>query len=232
MDRALTGPAGGDYRVSRRRHHLQVVAVEYAGAGLWPDLLESLGRLADADSDFLDARLARARAGRARLHLKTLPAPERYEMLRAWTFPTSSRRSVRMLSAVLLGGRAAAGLRPSGRPATSACRPRAQGGLVSIPLLLIEAARESGRLDALAEAIKEPAEQKVENAESLALLVEIARGRDTPSSPGSRPCSNRSAGRPRLCPGSMSRGIRLPGMSTSSAVPPSSMTSWRRSAGR
>jgi hypothetical protein len=146
-------------------------------------MLRSLG-------DFLDAPSSQSYANDPPVgdllatladRLASRPARERYETLKEWTMPTPKRRMVRILTAMpqhdsvppifLKRGPAAPGVTPN--PA----RVDRRDETLSTATALIEAAREVGALDALAAEARAAAGEKVENAQHLYLLVEMARGR-------------------------------------------------------
>jgi hypothetical protein len=153
----------------RRKQSAAAVAAEFLRAGRWDDALDALGRFADApayrggDPPLGNALTALARLAAAR------PASERFERLRAWALPASGRTSVRLLAT-----RAAEGAPPAAFGAGPA--PVPGGGVVDTATPLIAAAREAGRLDALADEVRALAGQNVENARALLVLVESARG--------------------------------------------------------
>ena len=117
--------------------------------------------------------------------LEKNPASERYQTLRAWTLPEKDRQAVRMLTSALEQESTPSAFlrRAPGSGSTSNEKPAAVAGnhtTISTARALIEAARACGKLDELASqaaaaaALKE--DRKVENAEMLHLLVELARG--------------------------------------------------------
>ena len=173
----------GDYPLYLRKQAIRTIAAEYARAGLWNDLLKSLG-------DFLDAPSSREYGNDPAMgdllamlagQLASRPARERYEILKEWTMPTPKRRMVRILAAAgpddppppafLKRDPAAAGA-----PA-SPDRGKAHDEVFSTATALIDSAREAGTLDTLADAARAAAGEKVENAQALHLLVEMSRGR-------------------------------------------------------
>ncbi len=97
-----------------------------------------------------------------------LAAEERYRRLKAWTFPTADRKSIRWLIQAFGEVRLP---NPFASPKAVADR-----GVVGTPILLIDAARELGKLDELAAELKPLSDAKVENAPRLLALVELARG--------------------------------------------------------
>ena len=175
----------GDYSLYLRKQNLERVAGEYARAGLWADALLTLGRFLDAPvysggDPPVDGTLARVLR-----QLEKNPASERYQTLRAWTLPEKDRQSIRMLTSALESETTPSAFlrRAPGSASTSNEKPAAAARnhtTVSTARALIEAARECGKLDELASqaaaaaALKE--DRKVENAEMLHLLVELARG--------------------------------------------------------
>ncbi len=168
---ASTSRYGGDYGIYRRRVHIARIAGEFARAGRLDDALDQLGQYADAPTttDYGDGGgIAQSLAQVARL-LAPLSAADRYARLEAWTLPTAERKSVRWVVEVAADARP-----PSPFPGP---KPASDRGIVATPLILIEAAREAGTLDALADRVKLLADQKVENAAKLLAQVDLARGR-------------------------------------------------------
>jgi hypothetical protein len=163
-ERATSRP-GGD-PLDRRKGAYEAVASELLAAGRWADALDALGPLADASGSGSETA-GRAIAAVARLAARS-PAAERFERLRAWTLPTSARRSVRVL----------AGLVPDGVADTAS--------------LLIAAARDAGKLDALADEARALADQDVENARALLVLVGSAQGRGASVEPSARAVAGRA----------------------------------------
>src|SRR5581483_6767530 len=93
------------------------------------------------------------------------PAKDRYQLLKTWTLPAATRQSVRIL----------AGFAPVRTP------PKTFGpftappdGVVSLPELLINAARQTGQLAQLTDEVQKLAENKVENADILYALIQLA----------------------------------------------------------
>ncbi len=189
MEKATTRYSG-DYPLYLRKHQLQRVAGELARAGLWSDAMAQLARYFDAPAysggdppiDDVLVRLMQRMAA--------LPARERYDAMRAWTMPTKDRRAVRLLTS--MAGLdpapdvfAPAAPRPLSRPQPVDRATRQDP--VSTATALIDAAREAGILDQLAEEARTAAEpsgaQAVENAEVLHLLVELARGQGSKVAP-------------------------------------------------
>jgi hypothetical protein len=159
-----------------QQQQVQRVAQEYVRAGLLADALELMGTTADLPAtqrrnlpaDFLAFGASFAR------QLAPRPAKERYDLLKTWTLPTAGRQSVRVLGALVT---ADAPPPAFGRIATPA------DGVLCTATLLIDAAREAGQLDALADELKKLSEQKVENAQTLFWLAQIARGQGSALAP-------------------------------------------------
>ena len=176
---------GGDYPVYLRKQQLERVAAEFARAGAWTEALAALARFVDAPvysggdppvDDVLVQVLNKLAAS---------PAQERYKTLHDWTMPTKDRRIARILTS--LSGRDIAPAVLSHdksapkAPADPTAAPDKDTELVSTATALIEAARQAGSLDQLAAearaaAADQTAGSKVENAEVLYLLIELARG--------------------------------------------------------
>ena len=173
----------GDYPLYLRKQAMRTVAGEYAQAGLWNDLLKSLGDFIDAPSsrdygnDPPTGDLLAMLSGQ----LASRPAPGRYEVLREWTMPTPKRRMVRILAAVGSDDQPPPGFSKR-QPAAAGVRATPDQGkghdeVFSTATAPIESAREVGALDTLADAVRAAAGEKVENAQALHLLVEMSRGR-------------------------------------------------------
>jgi tetratricopeptide (TPR) repeat protein len=160
----------GDYALYIRRNQLARVAGEFAKGGQLDDALDLLGQYADApiSTDYGDSYNIASTLSQTLRMVALLPVEERYRRLKAWTFPTRDRKSVRWLVQAWSDFKLPA---PFVTP-----KPIADRGLIGTPLLLIDAARELKQLDALAAELKPLAEAKVENAARLLVQVEIARG--------------------------------------------------------
>ncbi len=174
----------GDYPLYLRKQQLERIAAEYARAGLWTDALASLARFVDAPAysygdppvDDVLVRLLR--------QIEASPAKERYQILHDWTMPAQDRRVARILTSLAAGDMAPEAFSQVGsdnkRPGTPGFSSADTGGMVSTASALIEAARQAGALDQLgqeaAAAAELKADRKVENAEILFLLIELARG--------------------------------------------------------
>jgi tetratricopeptide (TPR) repeat protein len=170
----------GDYAYFLRKSSIAEVAGEYARVGRWSDVLELLGRIADIPTPVAyrgsDATVGVA-LGKLASHLQGLPAKERYVLLRDWTMPNPKRRSVRLVAANVPVDSPPAVFVPTSRP--GAVEPASASGptIAATFVLLCDAARESGRLDELAAALKDAAGAKIENAELLHTFLETWRGR-------------------------------------------------------
>jgi hypothetical protein len=188
----------GDYSIYLRKQQLERVASEYARAGLWPDALLALGKFLDAPmysggDPPVDSTLVRVLR-----QLEGKQAKERYEALHSWTMPEKDRRSVRMLTAPgelerppgafwqpkaeggsQLKEKASDASTASGS-SEKAVAAKQHGEPYSTAAALIDAARGAGTLEQLAQEAKAAAllkaDRKVENADTLHLLVELARG--------------------------------------------------------
>lgn len=171
-DRNTARYAGNvDYQLSRRKIGYATAASEYLRARQWADALEMLGQAADiVPSRYQQVSLDGPVAALARQAAASTPG-ELYDRLEKWTLPTATRKSVRLLGAF------AATTSPPAVFGVPALPPMSTSGVVDSASLLIAAARAEGKLDALAVALRPLAEQNLENARSLQILVEIARGR-------------------------------------------------------
>jgi tetratricopeptide (TPR) repeat protein len=166
-DKAATGAArrGGE---SYRLQVMQRVAQEAIRAELLTDVLEVLGMAADLPREQrgqlqVNAHLLAAFDRR----LAARPARERYNLLKPWTLPAPGRSSVRLLAAFVPGESVPPVFgKITGRPA----------GVFSSADLLIEAARQQGKLDECAAEMRKLADKKVENARLLHALLRLAAG--------------------------------------------------------
>ena len=95
------------------------------------------------------------------------PGAKRYDRLKAWSFPTPTRKTVRLL----------AGFIPVSVP------PEDFHQVADTATLLIAAARETGKLGELGAELGKLDRQGVENARVLLILVEAARGRGASVAP-------------------------------------------------
>jgi predicted Zn-dependent protease len=138
----------------RRKRVYADAAHEYLRAGHDAKALDLLGQFADAsaarggDPPVGSSLVALAR------RVAAWQAAERYERLKTWSFPTPTRRSVRLLAGFV-----------------------SESSLADTASLLIAAARDTGKLDELGTELGELDRQGVDNARALLILVEIARGR-------------------------------------------------------
>jgi hypothetical protein len=154
-----------------RRGLMLRVAAAFARRGVVPDALEMLGRYADlAPTRYQESSPNGTIAALAR-GLGGLPTVERYRLLKDWTLPTAERKGVRSLVAYL----SESNVPPAVFGATNVIPP---GGIIATPGLLIEAAREAGKLDELADEVRALDPQAVDDARPLLALVEIARGKE------------------------------------------------------
>ena len=153
-----------------RRGLLLRVAAAFARRGLMPDALEQMGRYADlAPTRYQESSPNGAITALAR-GLADLPAVERYRLWKEWTLPKADRKNLRSLVAFCSDSN----IPPADFKVTNVIPP---GGIVATPSLLIEAAREAGKLDELASEVRALDPKTVEEARSLLALIEIARGK-------------------------------------------------------
>jgi hypothetical protein len=162
---------GGDYGLYRRKQQLQSGALEFAKAGQLADALDLFGQAVDipryrwgeVSTGSLVASISR--------QLAALPAKGRYETLKAWTLPAATRKAVRLVGSFVPEDVPPAAFGKIERVAT-----KDGPGVVSSPMLLIEAARELGKLDELTAAVEQAVAQKAENADALLVILQVARG--------------------------------------------------------
>jgi hypothetical protein len=166
--------------------------------------LQLLGQYADQPIPLYPDRIRGPALHYVAQFLLQQPAATRYALLKDWTLPTPDRPTVRLLAGFSAPDHAPDVFRslavwnraqPDGQP-----RPEAPGGAaapaalqapsvgrtprnapfapcVSSAELLIDAAREAGKLDDLAAALEGLVTASMEKAQPLSLLVELARGR-------------------------------------------------------
>lgn len=163
------------------------IAHEYIRVGELDQAMKLLGEAADLNLPFQaasDQGLAAALAGLHR-RLADLNAEERYELLHAWSMPTESRRSVRMLTS-----RTPTDAPPSAFARALGERPRRDSfpiadvggvrGLFSTAWELVTAAEESGHLRQLSNEAARLTEDSVGGAKLLFALTKIV-GANQPS---------------------------------------------------
>ena len=165
---------GGDYGVYRRRLELIKIAAEYARANQQADALDCLGQHADltVSRDYGDEGPGRAGALVLSM-LAKLPAAEQYALLKAWSLPVEQRKSVRVIVALVPADHA-----PGNFDSLRGSIPRGpfETQLLSTADLLVNAARDIGKLEELRSELLPHAEQKVENAQFLLRLIRITQG--------------------------------------------------------
>ncbi len=167
--------AQGGWGLYQRKNNWSNIATEYARAGRWDDTWSALGEVVDLPpSPNGDPSVTGSLARLAR-SFEAKTAVDRYNLLKKWTFPTAQRRSLRLLAGSLGDQRPPRAFGVGAPPDDPSTLPR-HDGLEGPTVWLIDAARASGQLDALAEDLKKLAEQKVENAEAMWLIAEAARG--------------------------------------------------------
>ncbi|WP_373650417.1 DUF1583 domain-containing protein [Schlesneria sp. DSM 10557] len=167
----------GGYGQVRLRAESIKVAAEYARAGLRTELLKCLGQYADTQ---FNANYGREPAGRSAgiilAGLASLPDAERYQLLLQWSLPTPERNSVRIVADVVQGDHA-----PGSFDSLRGNAPRGprSSQVMSTAELLIAAAAKTDKLDELQAVLTPLAEQNIENAAPLLMLVRIANGKST-----------------------------------------------------
>jgi tetratricopeptide (TPR) repeat protein len=157
----------------------QRLAEEYFRAGWTDDALAQLGRYADGQNpDGQQQAFNKRRTSAAWTHLfpqfchslVPLPGAKRYELLKSWSLPAGEQtKAVRMLTGTL----------PQHVPIAAFGTfplPAAPGETVSSLEMLVQAARESGKLAELAAEAEKLTVAKVDNASTLGLLARLAAG--------------------------------------------------------
>jgi len=164
----------GDYGQYRRKVELLKVAGEFAHVGADAEMLDVLGQYADLPVPRNYSQEGPGRAGAlALLRLARLSPEQCYDVLKTWSLPTDSRRSVRVLAGLVPADTAPAAFDElrNGVP-----RGPQQARLFSTAEILVSAARDCGKLDELKQALQPHAAMNVENADILLLLTRIAQG--------------------------------------------------------
>lgn len=146
-----------------------------------PGATETLGAIADLTPSLAvnaDAGLPPV-VGAWYRQLAQLRSSEQYDLLYEWTMPTVDRRTVRNLTSLVPRTAPpnefarAIGERPNSRSFPIA-EVNGVRGLFSTGWLLVQAARETARLDSLIDELTVLAEQQVAGADSLLLLARVA----------------------------------------------------------
>lgn len=167
----------GRYRWSRR---LAELAHEYLRAGKLTEAMRILGTAADLDVPLrkgLDNGLASAAGGLNR-QLAALETDQRYEVLHAWSMPTESRRTVRVLeSLVPVTAPPPIFARAFGeRPRDSSFPISSVGevsGVFSTAWELVHAADEAGRLRRLTGELERLTDQNIAKAKYVLTLAKV-----------------------------------------------------------
>jgi hypothetical protein len=170
---------GGDYPQYLRKQQLGVVALELLRAGQTADALNAIAEQADI-SVTRYGDLGGGFGWQLARELARIPAAQRYHLLHDWTLPSDTRLSLRVLTEFIPVDRppAAFAALVGEDPARAFAAPGQgiAGDVFSTASVLLDAAREVGRLDELAVKCNELAASEVENARELAFLAEMARG--------------------------------------------------------
>jgi tetratricopeptide (TPR) repeat protein len=157
------------YGVQQRRQRLELVANEYAQAGLLNEALEALGQYADTPRfRWSDTPVRGSLVAALNRLLTSHPPAERYQLLKTWMMPTPTRKSVRLFAAFV----------PLDRipPEFTSRSPATSTDVIDSLTLLTEAAKAIGKVDEITAELKKAAEEKIENAKPLWLLAEVAHG--------------------------------------------------------
>jgi tetratricopeptide (TPR) repeat protein len=163
---------GGDSPLVMQRTDLTWAANELCRGNQMQTTLDILGKVADTPATASSQiQLTRALWQLTR-QLGKLPPEDRYLLLRDWTLPTENRRSVRML-VTFEGGQPV----PNAFLSADDIRhdPLPKFAPISNLQILVDAAREAGKLDELSEANEKLIKDKVPGANTLGILTAIAR---------------------------------------------------------
>ena len=171
---------GDGYGIHLRKQQLANVATEQVKASQLPDALKTLGEYADTD---VPTRYGTVEVSglvpRLFRQLMQLPAEERYRMLKDWSFPKPGRQSIRLLNGFVSEHgppSAFAELKGESNSEDTLIPFPTWGpspGVLSSAVLLADAAKASGQLDALSAEVDALANRKVENASVLRILLGV-----------------------------------------------------------
>jgi len=163
---------GGDSVLAIQRLDLTWAANELCWTNKTDVILPALAKLADTPATTRQSApsISRAMTLLAR-QLAKLPPAERYTVLRDWSLPTTDRRSVRLLVSI-----------ENGQPVPNVFlsegavpyNPRPRFGPISNLGLLVDAAREAGKLEELNKTVEPLVKDKVPGADTLGVLLAIA----------------------------------------------------------
>jgi len=160
----------------------QTVAREFLKLGWVEDALREFGYQADNPNDSATNTNNENMAGQPRMEpmlpgsferlavlLLQMPAAKRYEVLKTWTLPTKSRKSIRYY----------VGASPKEIPPEIFGKPPSFPAhrSLSTMLILADAAKEAGKGEELIAEVERLANDKVENAETFKVLVYLAQGK-------------------------------------------------------
>jgi tetratricopeptide (TPR) repeat protein len=156
------------------KNRLGTVTRECLAAGLRQEAWDYFGRLVDLASAEQEDWSLRSLLPTLLHNLGGLPATERYALLKRWTLPSDNRKGARLFA---LSNTSWYGYQPEGANSQP---------LFSSAALLLDVAREAGKLDELAAELEPLAQRHADNAESLLLLTRIAAGDWTRAEPAVR----------------------------------------------
>ncbi len=176
--------SSGDAYVALRRQAIQRVAAESVHAGLTIDALTTLGRLVDSSSSSISDPLAHETLAGLLRQLGDRPAADEYAALHTWTMPEKTRPKIRILTALVPRETPPRVFESSGadghKQTPPSPSPVTHPTVVSTAAALIDSAHRAGTLDQLAGEARSAAslggDQKVENAQVLHSLIELAHG--------------------------------------------------------
>lgn len=167
-----------EYADHLRLRTQELVARDQLLAGELGDALETLGEVADSPRQLFNIPDRNPLALLAPL-LAALPPEDRYRTLANWLLPNESRASIRMLGEFLATDRPPAWLVRAARPGLTDAQAAGlpPGRFLTTTGMLLDAARDAGKLDELAQVIDDARAKKVKNADVLAHMIAIAGGK-------------------------------------------------------
>ena len=184
--------AGPNYLDQLRRSSLKTAVTQCVVSGRPEPAWEMLGRVVDLDRVVGSPYAMGFELEWLLDNLAARPAPERFDFLKGWIIPADPKKPLRL---AFVGGP----VDDSATPPDGGWRSPGRA-LLDTFSVLVEAARQSNRLDELAALIEHQARANREHAEGLALIVAIARGQASAIAPRVAGCSARVAERLKTTP--------------------------------
>jgi hypothetical protein len=146
-----------------------IPAVQKGSTAEYSAALDALGRVLDTP-EFKAATNSQVTACQLLYRMNSLHADDRYRLLKSWTLPNKDRETIRMFSGVLPDA-------PPPRVFLQESLPPIDEPMVSTAILLIDAAREAGKIQELAAELRPMVDRNVPGAEYLDQLVFLVNQR-------------------------------------------------------